>query len=270
MIIVFALSAAVLYGSADFLGGAVSRRTHVLSVLIVSAPAGAVVLLTAALAAGGPIGTAGLPRAAAAGAAGGTGLIMFYAGLAAGPMRMVAPVSALISTVLPVGVAIAGGERPGTLAYLGGGVCLVATVLVSSEGIGRRRPESRPAGPRSAPWRGRRRRVRLVLPLPPARGRLGRAVAQRGGPDHRGVGRDRGGGLAGRPGLARSAHGCWLLPVEARHEGRVQVLGARVRQFVDHPKINDEYILPRRGPGRGSRGATGPLGPWRLRHSIIV
>ncbi len=144
MTIVFALAAALLYGSADFLGGAVSRRTHVLSVLVVSAPAGAAVLLAVALAAGGPVGTAGLPWAAAAGVAGGAGLILFYAGLAAGPMRVVAPVSALVSTVLPVGVAIAGGERPGPLVYLGGGVCLVATVLVSSEGIGRGQPASAP------------------------------------------------------------------------------------------------------------------------------
>ena len=146
MTIVFALTAAVLYGSADFLGGAVSRRTHVLSVLVVSAPAGAVVLLAVAMAAGGPVGTAGLPWAAAAGAAGGAGLILFYAGLAAGPMQVVAPVSALMSTVLPVSVAIAAGERPGPLVYLGGAVCLVATVLVSSEGIGRGRPASRPGG----------------------------------------------------------------------------------------------------------------------------
>ena len=145
MTIVFALAAAVLYGSADFLGGAVSRRTHVLSVLVVSAPAGVVVLLAAALAAGGPVGTAGLPWAAAAGVAGGAGLILFYAGLAAGPMRVVAPVSALVSTLLPVGVAIAGGERPGPLVYLGGGLGLVATVLVSSEGIGRGQPGSPPA-----------------------------------------------------------------------------------------------------------------------------
>ena len=145
MTIVFALTAAVLYGSADFLGGAVSRRTHVLSVLVVSAPAGAMVLLAVAMAAGGPVGTAGLPWAAA-GAAGGAGLILFYAGLAAGPMQVVAPVSALVSTVLPVGVAIAAGERPGPLVYLGGAVCLVATVLVSSEGIGRGRPASRPGG----------------------------------------------------------------------------------------------------------------------------
>jgi drug/metabolite transporter (DMT)-like permease len=144
--IVFALTAAVLYGSADFLGGAVSRRTHVLSVLVVSAPAGAVVLLAVAMAAGGPVGTAGLPWAAAAGVAGGGGLILFYAGLAAGPMQVVAPVSALVSTALPVGVAIAAGERPGPLVYLGGAVCLVATVLVSSEGIGRGRPVARPGG----------------------------------------------------------------------------------------------------------------------------
>jgi drug/metabolite transporter (DMT)-like permease len=144
--IVFALTAAVLYGSADFLCGAVSRRTHVLSVLVVSAPAGAVVLLAVAMAAGGPVGTAGLPWAAAAGVAGGAGLILFYAGLAAGQMQVVAPVSALVSTVLPVGVAIAAGERPGPLVYLGGAVCLVATVLVSSEGIGRGRPASRPGG----------------------------------------------------------------------------------------------------------------------------
>jgi drug/metabolite transporter (DMT)-like permease len=141
MVIVFALAAAVLYGSADFLGGAVSRRTRALSVLTVSAPAGAILLLAAALAAGGPLPSAGLGWAAAGGACGGVGLIIFYAGLAAGPMRLVAPVSALVSTLLPVGVAVAGGERPGPSVYLGGAICLVATVLVSTEaGGGRARP----------------------------------------------------------------------------------------------------------------------------------
>ena len=210
MTIVFALAAAVLYGSADFLGGAVSRRTHVLSVLVVSAPAGVVVLLAAALAAGGPVGTAGLPWAAAAGVAGGAGLILFYAGLAAGPMRVVAPVSALVSTVLPVGVAIAGGERPGPLVYLGGSLCLVATVLVSSEGIGRGQPGSSPAARGLLLGVGGGARVRPVLPVPPLRGRLGCAVAQRRVPHHRGHGRDRCDGLAGRPGVALgSARGCW-------------------------------------------------------------
>ncbi len=140
MVIVFALAAAVLYGSADFLGGAASRRLRASSVLTVSAPVGAVVLLAAALLASGRPQLAGVPWAAAAGACGGVGLIVFYAGLAAGPMRLVAPVSALVSTALPVGVAIASGERPGLAVYLGGLICVLATVLVSMEG--RRGPDT--------------------------------------------------------------------------------------------------------------------------------
>ncbi|MGP8000567.1 MAG: EamA family transporter [Streptosporangiaceae bacterium] len=136
MVVVFALAAAVLYGSADFLGGAASRRIRALSVLTVSAPAGVVVLLAAALLAGGSPALAGVPWAVAGGAAGGAGLIVFYAGLAAGPMRVVAPVSAVVSTVLPVGVAVATGERPGPAVYAGGVICVLATVLVSMEGGG--------------------------------------------------------------------------------------------------------------------------------------
>jgi drug/metabolite transporter (DMT)-like permease len=133
VVIVFALAAAVLYGSADFLGGAASRRLRASSVLTVSAPVGALVLVVAALLAGGRPELAGIPWAAAAGACGGVGLIVFYAGLAAGPMHLVAPVSALVSTALPVGVAIASGERPGLPVYAGGLICVLATVLVSME-----------------------------------------------------------------------------------------------------------------------------------------
>src|SRR5260370_20022430 len=113
MVIVFALAAAVLYGSADFLGGAAAGRSRALSVAVLSVPAGAVVMLLAAVVAGGPLPTAGLGWAVAAGAFGGIGLIAFYTGLAVGPMSVVAPVSALVSTVLPVGVAVGFREHPG-------------------------------------------------------------------------------------------------------------------------------------------------------------
>ncbi len=134
MITVFALAAAVLYGGADFLGGAASRRAHTLAVLTVSAPAGAVVMLAAALAAGGRASLAGLGWAAAGGTVGGAGLIAFYEGLGTGPMTVVAPVSALVSTLLPVGVAVATGEHPGIAVGIGAVVCLAAIVLVSLEG----------------------------------------------------------------------------------------------------------------------------------------
>ena len=133
MVIVFALAAAVLYGSADFLGGAASRRSRALSVAALSVPAGAVVMLLAAVVAGGPLPSAGLGWALAAGAVGGVGLMAFYTGLAVGPMSVVAPVSALVSTVLPVGVAVASGEDLGARVYAGVATCLLAIVLVSLE-----------------------------------------------------------------------------------------------------------------------------------------
>jgi drug/metabolite transporter (DMT)-like permease len=130
----FALAAAILYGSADFLGGTASRRARAQSVLAISAPVGAIVILVAALAMGSPFQASGLAWALAAGAAGGAGLIVFYGGLAAAPMSVVAPVSALMSTVLPVGVAVAFGERAGLPVYAGALVCVVAIGLVSMDG----------------------------------------------------------------------------------------------------------------------------------------
>jgi uncharacterized membrane protein len=148
-VVVFALAAALLYGSADFLGGAASRQARAMSVVTVSAPVGALAMLMVALIWGGPAHGAGLAWAAAAGTAGGAGLIVFYAGLAAGPMSVVAPVSALVSTILPVCVALAGGERPGTHVYAGVIACMAAIGLVSLQGT---RPQERaaraPAGPR--------------------------------------------------------------------------------------------------------------------------
>jgi drug/metabolite transporter (DMT)-like permease len=134
MVTVFALAAALLYGSADFLGGAATRRAHVLSVLLVSGTAGFAVVGLAALLAGGPPRAAGIAWGACAGAAGGVGFMFFYAGLAAGPMSVVAPVSALTSTVLPVAAALAEGEHLGLRVGVGALTCVVAIVLVSSGG----------------------------------------------------------------------------------------------------------------------------------------
>ena len=134
MVIFLGLAAAVLYGSGDFLGGMATRRAHVLTVLTLVETAGVIVALGAALMSPGPARLAGLAWGVSAGAVGGLGLIIFYVGLAAGPMSVVAPVSGLISTILPVAVALAEGERPGPGVYAGALLCLVAIVLASSAG----------------------------------------------------------------------------------------------------------------------------------------
>src|SRR5215469_12111823 len=134
MVTVLALAAALLYGSADFLGGMATRHAHVLSVLLVSSTAGMVITVGSALLAGGSPQAAGIAWGACAGAVGGVGFLFFYAGLAAGPMSVVAPLSALVSTVLPVAVALAEGERPGLRVYAGALICVVAIISVSSGG----------------------------------------------------------------------------------------------------------------------------------------
>lgn len=158
---ILALTAALLYGSADFLGGAAARRARSVSVLGVTTAAGAVAVVLAALLIGlagiggrGPgaltslAGPAGLAWGAASGVAGVIGLLLFYLGFSVAPMSVVAPVSALASTLLPLGVAMGQGERLGLGVIAGGALCLVAVVLVSLE----RRPDET-AGRRSLAYR---------------------------------------------------------------------------------------------------------------------
>ena len=154
MVTILALAAAVLYGTADFLGGVASRRASVFAVLAMTVPAGAVVVVLVALLGettglGGLLGPGVLGDPAsvggwgavgwamAAGVCGACGLIAFYAGFAAAPISVVAPVAALVSTVLPVGVAIADGERLSAGLVAGGLLCLIAIVLVSMPSAGR-------------------------------------------------------------------------------------------------------------------------------------
>jgi drug/metabolite transporter (DMT)-like permease len=175
VVTILALAAAVLYGTADFLGGVASRRARVFAVLAVTVPAGAVVMIVIALLGeapglGGLVGHGGLGAptsigswsaagwAAGSGVCGALGLIAFYAGFATAPISVVAPVAALVSVVLPVGVAIAGGERPGTGVIAGGLLCLIAVVLVSAQPAaegGDRRDEGRAVAPGRAMAPGR-------------------------------------------------------------------------------------------------------------------
>ena len=170
MVTILALAAAVLYGTADFLGGVASRRASVFAVLATTVPAGAAVVLVVALLGeapglgsllghglGSPTSMGGwgaVGWAAVSGICGAAGLIAFYAGFAAAPISVVAPVAALVSTVLPVGIAIAGGERLTARMLAGGLICLVAIVRCQHAG--------RPPGPSGSPGRpGRRGAARL-------------------------------------------------------------------------------------------------------------
>jgi drug/metabolite transporter (DMT)-like permease len=137
---VLALSSSLLWGTADFAGGLLTRRRAVLAVLLVS-QAGAVAVAVVLLAASGGPGprTAGVAWGLGSGLLGVVALAAFYRGLAIGTMSIVAPVSATGAAV-PVAVGVLRGERPGAVQLAGIALALVGIVLAA------RAPEDAPAG----------------------------------------------------------------------------------------------------------------------------
>ncbi len=121
------------FGFADFVGGVATRRAPVLTVATLSQSAGLLIILALGplIPAGGPLGT-DLAWGAAAGATGAIGLVALYQGLAVARMGVVAPVTALVTAVVPVAFGLATGERPGWLAIVGVLAAFPAILLVAA------------------------------------------------------------------------------------------------------------------------------------------
>jgi drug/metabolite transporter (DMT)-like permease len=126
-----ALLSSLLWGSADFLGGTISRRHRAALVVGVSQAFGLVTIAVVAVAAGALGDDTGyLPWAVLSGLAGVVGLVSFYAALAAGTMGVVSPIAAL-GVVVPVLAGLADGERPGGWQLVGIVVAIAGVVLAS-------------------------------------------------------------------------------------------------------------------------------------------
>jgi drug/metabolite transporter (DMT)-like permease len=136
-----ALTAAAAYGVGDFLGGVAARRVPPTAVVLWAHVVGLGMLVALAPMIGGQPSAEALTLGAAAGVLGGSGLALFYRGLAVGAMSVVAPIAALLSAAVPVVVGLASGERPPAAALAGIALALGAVVLVSREG------DQAPAGP---------------------------------------------------------------------------------------------------------------------------
>lgn len=126
--VLLAAISAVVYGVGDWCGGHGTRRMHAFAVVVVGQCAGVVLVLTAALILGDPLG--GLGWGVAAGFSGTLAIILFYSALAGGSMTVVAPVTAVVSLVVPVAVGVLLGDRPADRAWIGIACALVAVALV--------------------------------------------------------------------------------------------------------------------------------------------
>ncbi|MGH2540314.1 MAG: EamA family transporter, partial [Actinomycetota bacterium] len=114
-----ALASGLTWGSADFVGGLMSRRLPTAVVMVVSQGTGLILTAGLVIALGEPRPEARfLVAGALGGLAGAIGLASLYRGLAVGRMSIVAPVAAL-SGVVPVVVGFLQGERPAALQLVG-------------------------------------------------------------------------------------------------------------------------------------------------------
>lgn len=134
MAALLALVSAVGYGISDFSGGLASRRAPAIAVVLVSNSLTLVIALFAvALLPGSAYHLGDVSWGLAAGTVGVVGVILLYRGLAIGPMSVVAPLTAVLSAMVPVVVGVLRGERPGALALCGVALALPAMVLIGRE-----------------------------------------------------------------------------------------------------------------------------------------
>jgi drug/metabolite transporter (DMT)-like permease len=131
--VALALSAALAWGFADFLGGVQARRRALLTVLVISQAAGVVLMLGVVLgAAGGAPPATALGAAVIGGVLGAGSIAAFYAALARGSMGVVAPITATNATI-PLAVGMALGERPQLPQLLGLMAASIGVVLAARE-----------------------------------------------------------------------------------------------------------------------------------------
>jgi drug/metabolite transporter (DMT)-like permease len=129
----FALPAAVSFGVSDFAGGLATRRTSAtLAVIAIAQLAGAAALLPALMLLPGEPSATAAGIGALAGLAGSAGLVLYFRGLARGPMGVVAPLSALTSAGLPMVVGMMAGESTGPVTLGGVAVALLAIGLATA------------------------------------------------------------------------------------------------------------------------------------------
>ena len=134
-----ALLSSILWGTADYLAGNMTKRFKAIAVTGASQAIGLITGIVLVVATGSYIAPNlswdgyFLP-AVGAGIAGFFGLVSFYSGIATGRMGVVSPISTL-SAVIPLTFAFISGERPTTLQILGMSIALLGAFCASGPDI---------------------------------------------------------------------------------------------------------------------------------------
>jgi drug/metabolite transporter (DMT)-like permease len=133
--------AALSWGTGDFSGGLASRKTNLFLTIAISQLVGLVLLIVIALWIAEPLPVAAdLMLGVLAGLVGTAGLATLYAGLVGGKMGIAAPLAAVISAAIPVGLAAFLVGLPSPMQTAGLVIGLFAIWFLSGIGLPHREP----------------------------------------------------------------------------------------------------------------------------------
>ncbi len=131
LVVLIGMSSALVFGSADFLGGLASKRISSVRVTAIAAGIGLVLLLAAYPLIGGHWSASAVLFGGLSGVSGALAISLLYACLAIGPMSILSPVTAVVSAIVPASVGIlVRHDHFGLLGYIAIGLALVAVVFV--------------------------------------------------------------------------------------------------------------------------------------------
>jgi drug/metabolite transporter (DMT)-like permease len=124
------VTAALIFGSADFAGGMAAKRISAVRVTAIGGLSGLAALLLALPLFPSVWSLKAVLLGGATGITGALAVVLLYACLAIGPMSILSPLTAVMSALVPVLAGVARGERLSALGYGAIVVALVAVVLV--------------------------------------------------------------------------------------------------------------------------------------------
>lgn len=128
---IYALISSLIWGTADFLGGRLSRRRSSFAVTGGSQPFGLLAILISVLLFGTwQVDSTIIFNGAMAGALGLSGLIAFYTALATGRMGIVSPISST-GVIIPFAIGMLTGDSPSAIQLIGVVVAIAGVVLAS-------------------------------------------------------------------------------------------------------------------------------------------
>jgi drug/metabolite transporter (DMT)-like permease len=124
------VTAALIFGSADFAGGMAAKRISAVRVTAIGGLSGLIILLLALPLFPSVWSAKAMILGSVTGITGALAVVLLYACLAIGPMSILSPLTAVISAVVPVLAGVVRGERLTALGYVAIVVAFVAVILV--------------------------------------------------------------------------------------------------------------------------------------------